>query len=409
MTLRIRHLRLRAGTNSGPFGADISFEPGLNVLWADNTMGKSTSLQGLLYALGLERMLSPRREIPLTYVMTSHLEDPATGIEHPVLESSVSVELENAEGRVITVRRPFKSAGDSRLLTVFQGPQLTMPAGQFEQRDYFVHDPGAAQREAGFHRFLAEFIGWQLPRARRFDGNETTLYLETIFPLLYVEQKAGWSSMPAAFPNYFQIRDVGRRAIEFLMALNTHEMELRRQKLELDLAASNSAWTAKRAEVQSVAMLANARIQGIPIAPTLSPSDIEGAFLLAPHHDEWRPLEEVMSALRSRVAEMRSAEVPDVEDISELAAEELDRAMELAAEQTQNGTHSFARARQNLCNKPRSGDNSPRLRRISKRTLTPRSSETSVQDLLKRSLRITVRRAHSRSKTRFWPSRRAQQ
>ena len=76
MTLRIRHLRLRAETSSGPFGADIPFSPGLNVLWADNTKGKSTSLQGLLYRpLGLERMLSPRREIPLTYVMTSHLED----------------------------------------------------------------------------------------------------------------------------------------------------------------------------------------------------------------------------------------------------------------------------------------------------------------------------------------------
>ena len=44
-------------TSSGPFGADIPFSTGLNVLWADNTKGKSTSLQGLLYALGLERML----------------------------------------------------------------------------------------------------------------------------------------------------------------------------------------------------------------------------------------------------------------------------------------------------------------------------------------------------------------
>ena len=52
MTLRLRHLRLRAETSSGPFGADIPFSTGLNVLWADNTKGKSTCLQGLLYALG---------------------------------------------------------------------------------------------------------------------------------------------------------------------------------------------------------------------------------------------------------------------------------------------------------------------------------------------------------------------
>ncbi len=102
---------------------------------------------------------------------------------------------------------------------------------------------------------------------------------------------------------------------------------------------------AKRAEVQSVAALANARIQGIPSAPTVSLADIEEAFLLAPFGDEWRPLDDIMSALRTRVADMRSAEVPDVEDVSESAAEELDRAMEAAAEQNANRNALF-RARQ---------------------------------------------------------------
>lgn len=346
MTLRIRHLRLRAETSSGPFGADIPFSTGLNVLWADNTKGKSTSLQGLLYALGLERMLSPRREIPLTYVMTSHLEeDDKTGVHHAILESSVSVELENAAGKIITVRRAVKSTRDTRLVTVFQGPQLTNPTGQYEQRDYFVLDPGAAQREAGFHRYLAEFMGWQLPRARRFDGSETMLYLETVFPLLYIEQKAGWSSMPAAFPNYLQIRDVGRRAIEFLLGLDTHELELRRQQLDMDLAASNSAWSSKRAEILSVAALANARVQGISTAPIISVADIEAAYLQAPAGDEWRPLDEIMSELRGRVAELRQAEIPDVEDISDAAAEELSQVMEAAAEQNANRNALF-RARQ---------------------------------------------------------------
>jgi hypothetical protein len=53
VTLRIRHLRLRAETSAGTFGADIPLKPGLNVIWADNTKGKSTCLQGLLYALGV--------------------------------------------------------------------------------------------------------------------------------------------------------------------------------------------------------------------------------------------------------------------------------------------------------------------------------------------------------------------
>ena len=345
MTLRIRHLRLRAETASGTFGADIPFALGLNVLWADNTKGKSTCLQGLLYALGLERMLSPRREIPLTYVMTSHLDDPDTGAPRTVLEFSVSVELENAFGDIITVRRGVISAQDRRLVTVSMGPALSGPTARYQSQDYFVLDPGAAQREAGFHRMLADFIGWRLPGVRRFDGSETTLYLETIFPLLYVEQKAGWSSMPAAFPNYLQIRDVGRRAVEFIMSFDTHELELKRQQLDLELAECASAWSTKRNEMLSVAALANARMQGVPTAPTISVTDIEASFLLAPDGDDWRSLEEMTSILRDRVADMRAAEVPEVEDLSEAAAEELDNLIELADEQNAR-RNSLFRARQ---------------------------------------------------------------
>ena len=80
----------------------MPFEAGLTVLWADNTKGKSTCMQGMLYALGLERMLSPRREIPLPHAMTSYLNtDDNERVE--ILELSVALELENGEGQIITV------------------------------------------------------------------------------------------------------------------------------------------------------------------------------------------------------------------------------------------------------------------------------------------------------------------
>ena len=117
-----------------------------------------------------------------------------------------------------------------------------------------------------------------MPRVRRFDGSETSLYLETIFPLLYVEQKAGWSSIPAAFPTYLQIRDVGRRAVEFILGLETHEVELMRQELDLEIATSTAAWSTKRDELRSIAGLVSARVEGIQAAPTISEADIETAF-----------------------------------------------------------------------------------------------------------------------------------
>ena len=298
MSIQLRHLRLRAETKIGTFGADLPFKVGLNVLWAENTRGKSTCLQGILYALGLERMLSPRREVPLTYVMTQHLDDPETQERHPVLESSVWLELENDRGEIITVKRGVVTNTDRRLISVFHGPLLTAPSETYRQQDYFVSDPGAAQREAGFHRMFAAFIGWQLPPVRRYDGSETMLYLEAIFPLLYVEQKAGWSSIPAAFPNYFQIRDVGRRAVEFLLGLETHALELKKQQLELELASSTAAWSAKRDDLLAIASVVNARVEGLPSAPTLSADEIGRAHLLASDGTKWRPLEDIVSTLR---------------------------------------------------------------------------------------------------------------
>lgn len=346
MTVKFRHLRLRAETSDGPFGADIPLTEGLNILWADNTKGKSTCMQGLLYALGLEKMLGPRREIPLTYVMTSHLDDPETGQRHTVLESSVWVELENSASEIVTVRRGVVSSANRKLVSVFDGPLLTEPAKHYRQRDYFVLDPGAATRDAGFHRMLAEFLGWTLPIVRRYDGRETMLYLETIFPLLYVEQKAGWSSLPAAFPTYLQIRDVGRRAVEFVLALDTHELELGRQQIDLDLAVSKAEWGAKRDELLSIARSINARVEGIPSTPTISVEAIEQAHLLVIDRDRWHPLNELASLLRSRIADLYQVDTPSVEEIASEAAIELEQLTEKVAEQNALRNTLF-RARQN--------------------------------------------------------------
>lgn len=320
MKLRVRHLRLRAETDAGTFGADIPFDLGLNVLWADNTKGKSTCMQGMLYALGLERMLSPRREIPLTYVMTSHLDDPETGEKRTVLQSSVSLELENSANEIITVRRNVISPTDTRLISVSYGAALTSPDGKYIQRDFFALDPGAAQREAGFHRMLTEFIGWRLPIVRKYDGNETLLYLETIFPLFYVEQKQGWSSTPAAFPTYFQIRDVGRRAVEFVIGLETHELELRRQQIEIDLAEVRANWGAKFDEAQTLAQTSETRVQGLPKAPTISRDEIHRAFLLAIDEGTWLPVQEFLPILHSRVTTLRTDEIPTVGAMSDETA-----------------------------------------------------------------------------------------
>lgn len=320
--LRIRHIRLRAETTGGLYGTDVSLDGGLTVLYAPNTSGKSTVLHAFLYALGLEQMLSPRREIPLSYAMRDYVENPANGVEHTILESYVAVEIENASGQVMTVRRNVIAEGDRRLISVSGGPELTEGSGDYIRRDYFVMDAGGAQREAGFHRLLAEFMGWNLPMVKRFDGGDCPLYVETLFPLFFVEQKVGWTAIPGAIPTQFRIREVHRRSVEFLMNFDTHEMELRRQDLELRMSAAKTDWAKSVDGIVALATASGFRAARLPMTPTVLGSDVENAYLEYQKNGEWLRLQTRIVALAEQLETLANESIPKVEGVVEGAAAE---------------------------------------------------------------------------------------
>lgn len=324
MTLRLRHLRMRAMTPAGPYGADIRFEPGLNVIWADNTKGKSTCMQGMLYALGMEKMLSPRREVPLPHAMTRFLRnDDET--DQAVLESGVSLEIQNGAGRIITIHRSIKkSLVDNRLITVDFGPSLTNAAIKSESRNFFVSDPGSAQREDGFHRFLEDFLGWDLPAVPHYDKPEGKLYLETVFPLFWVEQKVGWSSIPAAIPTYMRIKDVQKRAVEFIMDLDIHKLEHQRQRLQDRIEELVRDWRVLWDETDRYARRSGAKIEALPQRPTMMPDELARGHLLVAESSGWVSLRERLSQLRQQIAELNDAAIPAVSDSAGPLARELE-------------------------------------------------------------------------------------
>src|SRR5579863_7073152 len=110
--LRLRHLRLRAATQSKVYGCDIPFAAGLNVLQARNTSGKSTCMQAIIYALGLERSLGPQLEVPLPYVMRERIHSQRDEPYELVLGSYVELEMENASGQALTIRRDVTGGKD---------------------------------------------------------------------------------------------------------------------------------------------------------------------------------------------------------------------------------------------------------------------------------------------------------
>lgn len=317
--IRIRDLRLRAYTSDKIFGADLPFRAGLNVVYAGNTSGKSTCLQAIIFALGLERSLGPQLDVPLPYAMRERIHQHKDEEYSPVVQSFVEVEIENRAKLVVRIRRDVVGGADPKLIRTW----IQEPNGQYtQQRDFFVHDPGAAQREDGFHSFLAKILGWDLPLVPRFDGSESLLYLEAIFPMLFVEQKRGWSLVQGPFPTYLRIQDITRRVMEFLLNLDAGRIRRERADIRRQMNAVQQRWNDARGALESQTS-SLARLRGLPGTPTAEFAHAGEVRVEVLYDGDWTPIQDALKSATNRVATLENLEVPTAEDAAPALNERL--------------------------------------------------------------------------------------
>lgn len=223
--LKINRLVIRTNTVNGVFGADLGFKAGLNIISAENSFGKSTCIQSIIYALGLEGTLGPSRNNPLKSALTTKLRD-ENDKETAVILTKIYLEICNPEGRTITILR--KSDDDSsKIISVFEGSCEAINIKK--HTDYFLKDPGSAQRERGFHYFLNNFLSITQPEVIKYDGSKTQLYLESIFSVNYVEQTRGWGGILNVIPTYLGIKDLSQNIIEYTLNLDIREIRRKRE------------------------------------------------------------------------------------------------------------------------------------------------------------------------------------
>jgi DNA repair exonuclease SbcCD ATPase subunit len=86
-------------------------------------------------------------------------------------------------------------------------------------------------------------------------------------------------------------------------------------------------------------------VEGLPTQPIVATADIERSFLLVPDGENWGPLDEYASNVRRRIGELSWAEVPNVEEVAEATAAEIDHLTNLLSEQNARRSALF-RARQ---------------------------------------------------------------
>lgn len=332
--LLLVELNLVARTASQVYSAHIPFLPGLNVVMAPNSAGKSTCLQAIIYALGLERMLGPRLEVPLPHAMREKIHAiPDTPYE-AVVESFVELTIENAAARV-RIRRDIVGGADRKLVRTALVSGTSDDFQSVTERDFFLHDGGSARRDAGFHRFLAKFVGWSLPMVPQFDGGEVPLYLEVIFPMMFVEQKRGWSAIQGPLPTMFGIQDVNRRVLEFLLDLRIGHLRRKHAELRTVVAQLQQRWKELRKEAIERGG-PGTRVTTLEDEPTQEFVDDPRLNVETFSDQEWVPLEVDLDETRKELALREAQELPQTETVAAELETELSKKRSILEDLTAN-------------------------------------------------------------------------
>lgn len=265
--LRINAIKIEVNTSDGLFGCEYTFNKGLNIIKGDNSSGKSTLFQSILYALGFEELLGGKNEKTMQSVLKDQVEFPK-GTFHQIIQSFVYLEFENKSP--ITVRRSIVSGNrKSQLVDVYEGNLLTGTNKELPSKPMYIHDKGGASDSIyGFHHFLCEFLNWDLPELTNAKGEQSRLFIQQIAPAFIVEQKSGWSDFFATIP-YFGLRNTESRVIEFLLHLDVFENEKKKEKVVAFKSIQENYWRSLYGHLSDLADKSGGVLRGVDQYPSV--------------------------------------------------------------------------------------------------------------------------------------------
>ena len=101
---------------------------------------------------------------------------------------------------------------------------------------------GAAQRPLGLHNMLAEFLAGSCPRWVGSTDPQNARSISNAFfrCSLLSRNMVGRAYKPLSL--HLRIREMGKRATEFVLKLDAYEMALRRQSLREEASNFQSNW-----------------------------------------------------------------------------------------------------------------------------------------------------------------------
>ena len=307
--LKINSLKISVNTNGGCFSTFIRFSNGLNVIRAENSSGKSTCINAIAYGLGLEAILGPRKKVFPKSLYEKIFDNQVNQNPYLVSSSFVELTIRNSLGKTAKLRRDILGY-ENKIAVQMDG----------KEHDYFLGSAGqigSAVSERGFHHWLADFIGWDLPNVVTHHGKEIKLYLECIFPLFFIEQKRGWSEIQANIPAYYGIKNAKKTAMEFCLAIDNFELEKKITRNKKRIEKAESDWGKIISVSKSIAEFNSVQMSQIPpINKYKKSSNIEFYYLESEARISVSEQEKSIKRLREKLSKNIEKSVPDNEELN---------------------------------------------------------------------------------------------
>lgn len=302
--LKIRAIKIEVNTIDGLFGTKYDFSSGLNIIRGDNSSGKSTLFQSILYALGFEELLGGKNAKTMQSVLKDQVE--YANELHKVIESSVSLEIENED--IITVKRFIVSpTKKEQLIEVYYGSVLIDENYSCRMQQMYVHSKGSASDNLyGFHAFLAEFLNWELPEVLTTQGETIKLYLQQIAPSFIVEQKSGWTDFLATIP-YYSTKNAESRVVEFILNLEVFETQRKKQRYQYDKRLFENKWNNLYSKFENIAKNTRTVLTGLSSTPEII-NDISKINLIIQREEGDVDLTDELINLKREYSKIENAE-----------------------------------------------------------------------------------------------------